>query len=436
MRRTGVCGAAETLLVDRAVAATHLKPLVEMLIDAGCEIRGDKADAGRGQARRSRRPKKIGRTEYLDAIIAVGVVDGVDAAIAHIERYGSHHTDAIVTDDAGGGGEVPARSRFGDRAAQRLDPIRRRRRIRLRRRDRHRHRPPACARAGRRRAAHHVQIPHPRQRSDPAVTPSARQSRAPASTPRARHEDRPVRRNFRSAAPGASRRRPAGAQAAQARPRLVAGHARQSAQEHQRARAAARSDSAAARALTHHPRIDVTGLEAVIKTRYTYDTIKWLKARCPRRPIRLDHGRRQSAELPPLAEMARDSEAGAVRGDRPPRPEPLRRRQSRPAKRCAAPAFRNTTPPACPTASRRPGPSCTASSRRSPRPRCAPCASAAVELGRPQAQGFQAKGFQIQGFQTQGFQAQSSKASKRKAPKINQRKAGKTTRRKGGKKRL
>ena len=98
MRRTGVCGAAETLLVDRAAAATHLKPLVEMLIDAGCEIRGDKA-AQAVDSRVKAASEEDWATEYLDAIIAAGVVDGVDAAIAHIERYGSHHTDAIVTDD-------------------------------------------------------------------------------------------------------------------------------------------------------------------------------------------------------------------------------------------------------------------------------------------------------------------------------------------------
>ncbi len=98
MRRTGVCGAAETLLVDRAVAATHLKPLIEMLIDAGCEIRGDKAVQGVDK-RVKAATEEDWSTEYLDAIIAVGVVDGVAAAVAHIERYGSHHTDAIVTDD-------------------------------------------------------------------------------------------------------------------------------------------------------------------------------------------------------------------------------------------------------------------------------------------------------------------------------------------------
>ncbi len=98
MRRTGVCGAAETLLVDRAVAPTHLKPLVTMLLDAGCEVRGD--DTVRGIDRRVKpASEEDWSTEYLDAVIAAGVVDGVDAAIEHIERYGSHHTDSIVTKD-------------------------------------------------------------------------------------------------------------------------------------------------------------------------------------------------------------------------------------------------------------------------------------------------------------------------------------------------
>jgi glutamate-5-semialdehyde dehydrogenase len=99
MRRTGVCGAAETLLVDRAVASTHLKPLVDMLLEAGCEIRGDKATQA-VDARVKQVTEDDWRTEFLDAIIAVGVVDGVDAAIAHIENHGSHHTDAIITADA------------------------------------------------------------------------------------------------------------------------------------------------------------------------------------------------------------------------------------------------------------------------------------------------------------------------------------------------
>ena len=99
MRRTGVCGAAETLLVDRACAATHLKPLIEMLLAAGCEIRGDQAVRA-VDSRVKPATEEDWSTEYLDAIIAAKVVDGVDAAIAHIERYGSHHTDAIVTGDA------------------------------------------------------------------------------------------------------------------------------------------------------------------------------------------------------------------------------------------------------------------------------------------------------------------------------------------------
>ncbi|MCX7298641.1 MAG: glutamate-5-semialdehyde dehydrogenase [Hyphomicrobiales bacterium] len=98
MRRTGVCGAAETLLIDRAAASTHLKPLIAMLIDAGCEIRGDAAVQA-ADARVKPATEEDWRTEYLDAIITAGVVDGVDAAIGHIEKYGSHHTDAIVTAD-------------------------------------------------------------------------------------------------------------------------------------------------------------------------------------------------------------------------------------------------------------------------------------------------------------------------------------------------
>jgi len=98
MRRTGVCGAAETLLVDRAAAQADLAPLVEMLLDAGCEVRGDR-DTQPVDARVKAATEEDWSTEFLDAIIAVKVVDGVDGAIAHIERYGSHHTDAIVTQD-------------------------------------------------------------------------------------------------------------------------------------------------------------------------------------------------------------------------------------------------------------------------------------------------------------------------------------------------
>jgi glutamate-5-semialdehyde dehydrogenase len=98
MRRTGICGAAETLLIDKACAATHLAPLVKLLLDAGCAVRGDTQTLGVD-------PLVVPatdadwRTEYLDAIVAVRVVDGLDGAIEHIETYGSHHTDCIITDD-------------------------------------------------------------------------------------------------------------------------------------------------------------------------------------------------------------------------------------------------------------------------------------------------------------------------------------------------
>ena len=98
MRRTGVCGAAETLLIDRDAAPILLLPLVRMLIDAGCEVRGDR-NVQAADPRVKRATDEDWCTEYLDAIIAVKLVDGVDEAIAHVERYGSHHTDAIVTAD-------------------------------------------------------------------------------------------------------------------------------------------------------------------------------------------------------------------------------------------------------------------------------------------------------------------------------------------------
>jgi glutamate-5-semialdehyde dehydrogenase len=99
LRRTGVCGAAETLLVDTACAASHLGPLIAALLDAGCEVRGD-AVARALDARVKEATEEDWSTEYLDAIIAVRTVDAVDGAIEHIERYGSHHTDAIVTGNA------------------------------------------------------------------------------------------------------------------------------------------------------------------------------------------------------------------------------------------------------------------------------------------------------------------------------------------------
>ena len=98
MRRPGVCGAAETLLVDRAGASSALKPLVQMLINAGCEVRGDDA-VQQTDSRVKPATDEDWDTEYEDAIIAAKVVDGLDEAIAHIHNHGSHHTDAIVTED-------------------------------------------------------------------------------------------------------------------------------------------------------------------------------------------------------------------------------------------------------------------------------------------------------------------------------------------------
>jgi len=108
MRRTGICGAAETLLIDRKVSAVQLPVILAELHQAGCEIRGDAAtralDPLAGAA-----TEQDWYTEYLDAILAVRVVDGVDGAIDHVNRYGSHHTDAIVTEDQ------EAAERFTDR---------------------------------------------------------------------------------------------------------------------------------------------------------------------------------------------------------------------------------------------------------------------------------------------------------------------------------
>jgi glutamate-5-semialdehyde dehydrogenase len=98
MRRTGVCGSAETILIDRAGAEKHLKPVIRTLIDAGCEVRGD-AETQAADARVKAATEADWPTEYLDAIVAMRIVGGVDEAMAHIARYGSQHTDSIVTAD-------------------------------------------------------------------------------------------------------------------------------------------------------------------------------------------------------------------------------------------------------------------------------------------------------------------------------------------------
>ena len=98
MRRTGICGAAETLLVDKACVDTHLAPIILDLLEAGCEVRGDAA-VRQVDARVRTAVEDDWYTEYLDAIIAARVVDGVDAAVAHIAKYGSAHTETIVTEN-------------------------------------------------------------------------------------------------------------------------------------------------------------------------------------------------------------------------------------------------------------------------------------------------------------------------------------------------
>jgi glutamate-5-semialdehyde dehydrogenase len=97
MRRTGVCGAAETILIDRA-ALQNLEPIITMLIEAGCEVRGDNETiAANGAVKPA--TEEDWATEYEDAIVSIRVVNGVEAAISHIAKYGSQHTDAIVTSD-------------------------------------------------------------------------------------------------------------------------------------------------------------------------------------------------------------------------------------------------------------------------------------------------------------------------------------------------
>jgi glutamate-5-semialdehyde dehydrogenase len=98
MRRTSVCGAAETLLVDRAAASRLLPGVLDDLIEAGCTVRGD-PEVRAMDPRVSAASEADWSTEYLDAILAVRLVDGLDAAIAHVNRYGSHHTDSVVTAD-------------------------------------------------------------------------------------------------------------------------------------------------------------------------------------------------------------------------------------------------------------------------------------------------------------------------------------------------
>jgi len=98
MRRVSVCGAAETLLIDRAVLDTHLLPVVARLHELGCEVRGDN-EVQQRDPKAVAASEKDWRTEYLEPIISVATVDGVDGAIRHIATYGSQHTESIVTNN-------------------------------------------------------------------------------------------------------------------------------------------------------------------------------------------------------------------------------------------------------------------------------------------------------------------------------------------------
>lgn len=99
MRRTSICGAAETVLIDRAAAQTFVVPLVKALQDAGCEVRGD-AEVCASADDVVAAGEEDWSTEYGDAIITVGLTDGLDGALAHIDQYGSSHTESIITEDA------------------------------------------------------------------------------------------------------------------------------------------------------------------------------------------------------------------------------------------------------------------------------------------------------------------------------------------------
>ena len=98
LRRTGICGATETLLIDRQCADTHLKPLIEALLDEGCEVRGDE-DVTNVDKRVVPATAQDWDTEYLDSIISVKLIEGVEDAISHIASHGSGHTEAIIAED-------------------------------------------------------------------------------------------------------------------------------------------------------------------------------------------------------------------------------------------------------------------------------------------------------------------------------------------------
>ncbi len=292
-------------------------------------------------------------TEYLDAIIAAKVVDGVDAAIEHIGRYGSQHTDAIVTDDKaaaekflrevdsaivlhnastqfadggefGFGAEIGiATGRFharGPVGAEQLTTFK--------------YRVRGTGRSGRDATS----------TSSIFLSPPRGNGLMPASYVRLP----PHAPGLKIGLFGGTFDPPHDAHRAAcliAMKRLdldrvwwlvTPGNPLKDT----RGLAPLEERIAAARALGRHPRIDVTGIEAQIGARYTYDTLIYLRAHCPARAFRLDHGCRQSAQLSPLGELARDRIAGAHGRGRPPRAQPLRLVRRRAGRHWRAPAFR------------------------------------------------------------------------------------------------
>ena len=174
-----VCNAAETLLVHSGIAPAFLQRAVPALLDRDVELRGDERALALANANGQVKPatESDWSTEYLDLMLAVKVVDSTAEAIEHINAYGSHHTDAIVTEDFGGCAHLFARGGFSLSDSQCFDALCRWLQIRAGGRGRHQHQPPAQPRPGRPRGPRHLQVHSPRGR------PHRRYVRRPAAAP-------------------------------------------------------------------------------------------------------------------------------------------------------------------------------------------------------------------------------------------------------------